>query len=264
MFSSDPLQLLLRTLEIHEPLEEGDRAAIRALPTAVRMIEPQGYLVREGDHPDMCVVLLSGFAIRQKLTGDGARQIVSLHIAGEPLDFQNLYLEESDHSVQALTRAEVAFIPRTAVQELVATRPAVAGAILHFTLVEASIFREWVLNVGRRNAPARLAHFLCELAVRLEAQGLSARTRFDMPLTQEQLADISGLTPVHVNRTLMALQSEGLIARRGRRVEIPDWAALRDYGDFNERYLHLAPRHATGHAPRQRTIAGRDLHQSQT
>jgi CRP-like cAMP-binding protein len=233
------LQLMLRKLSAHSPLGEDDRKAILALPCTVRTIEPQGYIVREGDATNMCGVLVTGFAFRQKLTGDGSRQIVALQVPGDPLDFQNFYLDESDHNVQALTRAEVAFVCRTDLHELARTRPAVGRAIFVYTLIEASIFREWILNVGRRHAQARVAHVLCELAVRLEMLGLADHYGYILPMTQEQFADVVGLTPVHVNRTLKALEAAGMIKRDRRRISFPDWQGLRDVGDFNQRYLHL-------------------------
>ena len=237
--AKNPLQLLLRRLSTHAPLDDGDRQAILALPWTVRTIEPQGYIVREGDAPVLCGVLLTGFAFRQKLTGDGSRQIVALHVPGDPLDFQNFYLDESDHNVQALTRAEVAFVDRAELRELASVRPGVARAIFVATLVDSSIFREWILNVGRRAAASRVAHVLCEIGVRLDAQGLAHEYGYQLPMTQEQLADVVGLTPVHVNRTLKALEASGLINRQRRKMTFPDWDALRDAGDFNQRYLHL-------------------------
>ena len=132
-----PLQLLLRKLATHAPLEHGDRDAILALPHSLRTIEPLGYIVREGEAPRHCGVIVSGFAFRQKLTGDGARQIVSLHIPGEPVDFQNLYLDESDHNVQALTRAEVALIAQADLRALARAHPAVETAIAVMNLIES-------------------------------------------------------------------------------------------------------------------------------
>jgi CRP-like cAMP-binding protein len=107
------------------------------------------------------------------------------------------------------------------------------------TLIDASIFREWVVNVGRRDARARIAHLLCEFARRLEVADLVHEYRYELPMTQEQIADSTGLTPVHVNRVLKALASEGLIERERRFVRIPDWEALRRAGGFSELYLHL-------------------------
>ena len=248
--TTHPLQLLVRKLQTHSPLSDADRAAILGLHYTLKTYEPQGYIVREGDSPIVTGVLVSGFAFRQKLTGDGSRQIVAIHVPGDPLDFQNLYLDESDHNVQALTRSEIAVISRADVQELALERPGIGRAISVLGLIESSIFREWILNVGRRAAPARIAHVLCELAMRLEAQGLADRYGYQLPMTQEQLADVVGLTPVHVNRTLKALEAHGLIKRDKRRVSFPDWQALRDVGDFNSRYLHLtdqeAPRYNSG------------------
>src|SRR5687768_11591813 len=103
-----------------------------------KTIEPQGYIVREGDMPAGMGLLVSGFAYRQKLTGDGSRQIVALHIPGDPIDLQNLFLDESDHNVQALTRAEVAFIPREDIQKLIIARPAISRALFIAALIEAS------------------------------------------------------------------------------------------------------------------------------
>jgi CRP-like cAMP-binding protein len=241
-----PLELLIRNLELRSPLSPDDRAALRSLPHTVRTLEAGTYTVREADPPEYCTVLLSGFAYRQKLTGDGARQIVALHIPGDALDFQNLFLDVSDHSIQVLTRAEVAFVRMSDLQVLARERPSVAHAILVKILVEASIFREWVLNVGRRDARMRVAHLLCELGVRLDAEGLAENYGYELPMTQEQLADAVGLTPVHVNRTLKTLEAEGLIVRSKRSVSFPDWKRLRLAGDFNQRYLHLEQQRSGG------------------
>jgi CRP-like cAMP-binding protein len=244
---SNPLELMVRKLELHSPLEESDRQAILSIPHTVRTLEPSTYTVREGDPPTHCGVLLSGFAYRQKLTSDGSRQIVSLHIPGEALDFQNLFLDVADHSVQMLTRGEMAFIARSELQQLARSSAGVGHAILVTILVEASIFREWVLNVGRRDSRTRLAHVLCEFAIRLEALGLTDRYGYELPMTQEQLADALGLTPVHVNRTLKALEAEGLIKRNKRNVSFPDWEKMREVADFNQRYLHLDQQRSGAH-----------------
>lgn len=234
-----PLDLLIRKLEVHHSLSDEDREAVRALPYKLRTLDPATYIVREGDAPRICSVLISGFAFRQKLTGDGTRQIIALHIPGEALDFQNLYLGISDHNVQMLTRGSVADVPMSAFREIADLRRNVGRAILITTLVDASIFREWVLNVGRRDARTRIAHVLCEFAVRLEAYGLDKDHGYELPMTQEQLADVTGLTPVHVNRVLKSLDADGLIVRNRRNISFPDWRRLREEADFNERYLHL-------------------------
>jgi CRP-like cAMP-binding protein len=239
-----PLDLLVRKLRLRSYLSDEDEAALLALPFVRKTLESATYLVREGDPPNQCAVLLSGFAYRQKLTGDGARQIIALLIPGEAVDFQNLFLDVADHSVQMLTRGDVALVPRREFQDLARARAGVSHAILVKTLVEASIFREWVLNVGRRDSRARLAHVLCELGIRLEAQGLAAEYGYELPMTQEQLADALGLTSVHVNRVLKSLEAEGLIKRSKRNVSFPDWERMRKVADFSQRYLHLERQHS--------------------
>jgi CRP-like cAMP-binding protein len=233
------LELLARKLDLHHRLDEADRHAILGLPHKIRRLEPQSYTVREGDRPELCAVLIEGFAIRHKLAGDGSRQILAICIPGEALDFQNLFLTESDHNVQMLTRAVVAEIPIAALQQLVLSRSAVGRAILTFALVEASIFREWTVNVGQRDSRSRIAHLLCEFAYRMSAQQLSPSGVYELPMTQEQLADATGLTAVHVNRVLQALQREGLIERDRRMVRFVSWERMRDVGDFSPRYLHM-------------------------
>ena len=237
---NSPLALLLDVLELRTPLPEVDRQAILALPYSLRSLAPGSYAVREGEPPTGCGVLVSGFAYRQKLTGDGGRQILSIHIPGEALDFQNIFLNVADHSVQMLTRGHVALIPRADIQQIARSSAAIGHAILVNILVESSIFREWILNVGRRDAKSRLAHVLCELAVRLDAHGLADDMGYHLPMTQAELADALGLTPVHLNRVIRSLEGDGLIERSKRNVSFPDWERMRDIADFNDRYLHLA------------------------
>ena len=234
----------MRSLELRTKLSPSDCEAVLDLPHTLQTLEPATYIVREGEPPTKCGVLVNGFAYRQKITGEGARQIIAIHMPGDAVDFQNLFLDVADHNVQMLTRSDVAFVGRQVLQELARTRPAIAQAIFVKTLVEASIFREWVVNVGRRRARERIAHVLCELGSRLDALGLAEDYGYDLPMTQEELGDAVGLTPVHVNRTLKTLAAEGLITRNKRSVSFPDWEKLRRAGDFNERYLHMRPQSA--------------------
>jgi CRP-like cAMP-binding protein len=229
---------MTRRMESRWPLTDADRQALLTLQHSVRKLPAGAHLVRDGDPPEQCSLLLSGYAYRYKLTGDGARQIVSLHVAGEFVDLQNSLLPVSDHSVQTLTEAEVAFVPLQAMREITLAYPAVGRAMWIDTLIDSSIFREWVVNVGRRDSRARVAHILCEFSLRLEAAGLARDHRYELPMTQEQLADAVGLTSVHVNRVLRQLGEEGLISRDRRSITIEDWQRLRAVGDFNERYLH--------------------------
>jgi CRP-like cAMP-binding protein len=229
---------MVQRLERRSPLPQADREALLGLPHNVKRLPASAHVVRDGDAPDFCTLLLSGFAYRYKLTGEGGRQIISLHCAGEFLDLQNSFLGLADHSVQMLTEGELALMPIGLLQELALTRPAIGRALWIDTLIDASIFREWVVNVGRRDSRARVAHLLCEFSLRLEAAGLASNHQYELPMTQEQLADAVGLTSVHVNRVLKQLGEEGLIERDRRSIVIVDWKRMREAGDFNERYLH--------------------------
>lgn len=217
------------------------REAILDVTYSLRTLEPSTYLVREGDLPTRCGVLVSGFAYRQKITGEGARQIIAIHLPGDAVDFQNLYLNVSGHNVQMLTRGEVAFVPHQQLRALARSHEEVGEAIFVNTLADASVFREWVVNVGRRQARQRIAHLMCELGFRLDALGLTENHGYDLPMTQEELGDAVGLTTVHVNRTLKQLAADGLIVRSKRKLAFPDWEMMRGAGDFNERYLHMEP-----------------------
>jgi CRP-like cAMP-binding protein len=129
-------------------------------------------------------------------------------------------------------------IPRDSIIDLAMSRPAIRIAMWIDTLIDSSIFREWVVNVGRRDSRTRISHLLCELATRLKANGHGDGDAFDLPLTQEQLADATGLTAVHTNRTLQKLRREGLIHLNSGSLKILDWDKLREAGDFDELYLH--------------------------
>jgi CRP-like cAMP-binding protein len=232
------LMPMLLKFERRGRLGDDDRKALLALPHNVRRVAAGAHIIRDGDKPDFCSVLLSGFAFRHKITGEGGRQVIAIHMEGDCVDLQNSLLSVSDHNVQMLTEGDVAFIARDAIRELALSRPAVGMAMWTDTLIDSAIFREWVVNVGRRDARARIAHMLCEFSLRLEAAGLAKDHRYELPMTQEQLADSVGLTSVHVNRVLRQLGEEGLISRQKRAIVIEDWSRMRAAGDFNERYLH--------------------------
>jgi len=221
------------------PLAANEVEALLALPYRLTTADPGSYLVREGDRATNCCVLLSGFVYRHKATGAGARQILSIHLRGDMVDLQNSLLDTADHSVQALTRAQVALIPRRAIIELAAELPNVARALWLDTLVDGSTFREWILNVGQRDARQRIAHLLCELAIRQEDAGLCEGPNYEWPMTQEQLADATGMTSVHVNRTLQGMRADQLIRLNHRSVTITNWPQLQVEGDFTPAYLHL-------------------------
>jgi CRP-like cAMP-binding protein len=238
--SRSELQILIRKLGYWQKLDEADIQAIVSLKHTIKTVENHHYLVREFDRATHACVLLSGFAIRHKIVAGGHRQIVSIHMKGEFVDLQNSMLGMADHSVQMLTKGRIASIAAEDLHELAFERPNVGRAMWTDTLVDGSIFREWIANVGRRDAFARIAHLLCEFALRMEAAELGKKGNYELPMTQEQLADATGLTPVHINRTMKQLRARGLIEGNSpRSIIIGDWRKLAEAGDFNSNYLHL-------------------------
>ena len=234
------LEPMVRKLEYRGKFSADDRAALLRLPHVVKRFESQHYIVRERDRTTHSCLMLSGFSVRHKIVGSGFRQIVAIHMKGEMVDLQNSLLGTADHSVQMLTAGEVAMIPREEIVRIAFERPEVGKAMWTDTLVDGAIFREWIANVGRRDARTRLAHLLCEFGLRLKHAGLAEETGYELPMTQEQLADATGLTPVHVNRTIKSLEAEGLITRSSpRAVIIGDWKKLAERGDFDSGYLHM-------------------------
>ena len=241
MSSPNPPSLspALRKLQLWEAFGPGDAQAVLDLPHQIRTLRAHQYFVRELERPRECCVLLNGYAIRHKTTGNGDRQIFSIHMPGDFVDLHNSLLRTADHSIEVLTAATGAFIPIEAIKELAFSRPLIGQAMWYETLVDASIFREWTLNVGRRDALTRTAHMLCEFAVRMEAAGLGNSHGFELPMTQAELADALGLTAIHLNRRLKVLREDQLIAYDRRSVRILDFARLAQVGDFDPRYLHL-------------------------
>lgn len=237
--SDHPLAPMVRKLCLWTELGKPDCDEIYELPYQIRHLEAGQYLVWDGDTPQHTCLLLSGFAYRHKHAGNGGRQILSIHMKGDLIDLQNSLLGIADHNVQMLTAGAVALMPIQAVRDLAFRQPSIGMAMWYETLVEGSIFREWVLNIGRRDARTRIAHLLCEFALRLEVAELGQATSYELPITQEQLADAVALTSVHVNRTLMKLEQDGLITRTKRMITIADWTELAKVADFEPRYLHL-------------------------
>jgi CRP-like cAMP-binding protein len=221
-------------------LDEADRHAIRSLDVRIQSVPANELLVSEGVRAEHCCLLLDGYACRHKETSGGGRQILAFQLTGDLLDVHRLFLPHVDHNVETITPATIGRIPVASLRALMLERPRVAEALWRDTLIDAAIAREWVLNVGRRTATARIAHMLCELAARREAAGFGSPERFELPMTQEQIGDATGLTSVHVNRKLHDLDDVGVIARTRRELHIVDWPRLKRIGEFDPSYLYAA------------------------
>jgi CRP-like cAMP-binding protein len=230
---------MIRRIESVFTLADDERQALQKLPMQIMAIKADQDIVREGDRPSRSCLILSGFACTYKVTAQGKRQIVSFNLPGDIPDLHSLHLRVLDNSIGTISPCSVGFITHEALRDICNRYPRIAAALWRNTLIDAAIFREWVLNVGRREAYNRMAHVLCELLVRLRAVGLVKDDACDLPITQGEFADSIGVTPVHVNRVLQQLRAERLIEMKGDRLKILDWDQLKEVGEFDPTYLHL-------------------------
>ncbi len=226
-------------LDAFTRLSSEDRAALATISKTTRVIAPRRDLIREGEVPKYVHLMLDGWACRYKTLPDGRRQIVAFFVPGDFCDLNVYVLKQMDHSIGAITRLSVSDISREDMDRLTERYPRVTQALWWEALVNSAIQREWTVNVGQRTAYERLAHLLLELHLRLKTVGLTQDGSCDFPLTQTDLADATGLTAVHVNRTLQELRRDNLIVLERRRLTIPDMRSLMDAAMFNPNYLHL-------------------------
>ncbi|MBX9931546.1 MAG: Crp/Fnr family transcriptional regulator [Methylobacterium sp.] len=230
---------MIRKLESIAQLSPDERQALDSLPITRKRIDAHEDIVREGDRPSQCCLLLQGWAFRYKLLDDGKRQILSLYVPGDIPDLQSLHLRVMDHNLAALTPSTVAFIPHDALRDLTARFPGLTMALWRDTLIDSSIAREWMTNIGRRSTHGRIAHLFCEIYLKLHAVGLASEYRCEMAPTQNEIADAIGVSNVHVNRVLQDLRANGLIAYHGNDLVIRDWGALVRLAQYDPAYLHL-------------------------
>jgi CRP-like cAMP-binding protein len=226
-------------IEAFTKLSSDDRQALSAVSQNVRYVDARRDLIAEGDKPKYVHLVLDGWGARYKTLPDGKRQIVSLFLPGDFCDLNVYILKHMDHSIGAITRLKVAMITPDEMTQLTHERPRVTQALWWHELVTTAIQREWTLNLGQRTAYERLGHLLVELYLRLRTVGLAHHGRCDFPLTQNDLGEATGLTPVHVNRTLQELRRDGLIELERRHLHILDIERLKTAAMFNPNYLHL-------------------------
>lgn len=227
-------------LEHYVRLSADDRRILSAMSQAnVRQVPARRDIVREGEHPGFVNLILDGWAMRHKMLEDGRRQILAFLIPGDLFDLDLFVLKEMDHSIGALTPVTIAQIPGETFDEIEATRTRLHQALNWDLLVQLAIQREWTVSLGQRSAIERISHLVCELFERLKAVGLCRNGTCHIPITQTDLSEATGITPVHVNRTVQELRSQGLIEWKGREIHVPDMEALNRIAMFNANYLHL-------------------------
>jgi len=236
MPNTSTLDGFVQRMRLHSHVSDSDEAAILALPFLVIARDQFAAIMREGDETEFCFVVLSGMAERHRLDQNGGKQILAFYIAGDPLNLDHLFLDLADDDLRSVRATRLAAIRRGDLIALMAARRGVSEAALRIFAVDSSVSREWTVNVGQRDAETRIAHLLCELQVR----GGNARgSERPWVVSQYNIAEATGLTPVHVNRTLKAMQRRGLLASGRSGISVGDWGRLEEVGGFDRRYLHL-------------------------
>ena len=205
------LELLVRKVETIGSLSDGEREAVLRLPATTKQLRAHEDIVRDGDQPSVVTVILDGIVARYKYAPEGNRQIFSFHVPGDMPDAMSLFMERMDHHLSTMTETMIATIPHAAMFELFRQHQNLAYLFWRGTLIEASIFREWMLGLGQREAYPRTARLLCEILTQMQVAGKAEGYGCPLPLTQADLADATGVSNVHINRTLQALRAEGLI-----------------------------------------------------
>lgn len=230
---------LVRKLSHFTPLSAADEAILDALTARDERFAPDVDIVAEGMTPRSAFVLKEGMAIRYRLLPDGGRQIMTFLIPGDFCDVHVFLLKAMDHSIATLTPVRVAPISRDRMMETFSSRPRISAALWWSSMQEEAMLRERIVSLGRRDARGRIAYLLCELLWRHKAVGLAVDSSFYLPLTQTEIGDTLGLTPVHVNRVMMEFRRQNLITAKHRQLHVLDARRLQDVAGFNESYLNL-------------------------
>lgn len=234
---SGTIELLIRKLEQFGELSSKERQILENLPIEVRQVGADRDLGQDGQRSSHCLLLLDGMVCRYRTMQDGQRQIMSFHFPGDILDLSSLLLGRLDHGIGTLTPVEVAPVSHATLLGWIEQHPGLGRMLWQDTLLDAAVFREWVVNVGRRPALARTAHLLCEVVTRLQAAG-AEDLAFSLPLTVVELADSTGLSVVHVNRVMQELRVKRLVEAREGMLAVLDWDGLKRAAGFDPDYLH--------------------------
>lgn len=233
------IELLIRKLVQRDRLDPDEKEYLAQSFARVESFDARELLVRQGEPLKYSILLLEGFVCRRRDLADGSRMILEIHVPGDFLDLQGFVLKHLEHDVAALTPVRIALVPHTRLVELTERWPHLTRMLWFTTLVDAAIYRERIATIGRRPAIARVAHLFCELHARLDVAQLVDRNSYAFPVVQADIADATGLTPIHVNRMLKKLRDDGVMTFRDGHVQIHDLHRLADIADFDPAFLFL-------------------------
>jgi CRP-like cAMP-binding protein len=237
--SAQAVELLVQTLSRNSNLSKSDERAIsKLLHPRVSTVTAGVDIVRQGDHPNVAVMVISGMLARYHTNMNGDRQYLSLHISGDLPDLQSLFLGVMDHSLCALDKAQIASFRHSEILSLLKRAPSTGLAFWRHTLIDAAIFRQGITRNGTRSAVARVANLFCEQFTRARIVGAVSGWSCPFPLSQTQIGQVVGLSIATVNRATQTLRNEHCAEVRGRRLSILNWRRLSRQGGFEPVYLH--------------------------
>ena len=236
---STTIDLFIRKLRARHDLSREEEAALRGMRWTERRYARGQTMVRPGEDLEHSMLITSGYALRSKFASDGSRQIVEVNVAGDFVDLHGFILKHLEHEIAAASRCEIAAAPHADLRRVTEALPRLSRVLWFQTLVDAAIHREWMLVLGKKRSRARVAQLFCEMHVRLGIVGLVTAGDYSLPFTQQELADMTGMTPVHLNRCLKELRDAGLVTYRQGQVTVSDIDGLARDALFDPNYLHL-------------------------
>jgi CRP-like cAMP-binding protein len=233
------IDLFIRKLRSRHDLDKEEEAALRGMEWTDRSFARHQVMVRCGETLEHSMLLVSGFAVRSKIAEDGSRQIVETNVAGDFVDLHGFVLKRLEHEISAAGRCSIAVVPHSELQRITERFPRLTRVLWFQTMADASIHREWMLVLAKKRSRARIAQFFCEMHARLKLVGLTSNGDYPLPFSQAELANITGMTPVHLNRCLKELRDAELVTYRNGRVEMHNLPGLIRNAQFDPAYLHL-------------------------
>ena len=233
------LESLYLNLGQHDSLSEEEKALLTSTLSIEKYVGVGEDIVSEGTRPSYSTLIIDGLAARYKVLEDGGRQFTSLQVAGDFVDLHAFLLKTMDHGIIALSPCHVAAAEHSKLKTITEQAPHLTRLLWLDTLVDGAIHREWIVAMGRRSKLSHLAHLICELFVRLQVVKKTRDMSFHLPLSQAQLADVLGLSVVHMNRVIGTLRRMNVINWTGHMITILDWERLVGIAEFDPTYLSM-------------------------
>ena len=232
-------EILVTHLGLIGELSDEDKGALLSIRGEIRDVARGEDILRQGDRPSESVVVVSGLLQRYKISVQGTRQVHCFYLATDAPCLETLHIDVMDNTLGAVAPSRVGIIPHSELFRVMEARPKLLSLIWRETLVQAAIFREWLMRNSQMLGHAQMAHFFCEMLTRAKAAGIAQGDSCELPITQEDLAAALGMSTVHVNRTLMVLRAGGLLEFRAGSLQVSDWEKLVEIADYDAGYLHL-------------------------